>query len=89
MLVGISIFFLVKNLNKENVEGKINQENQGVAEKEKLNTETNNKIKTIEEMLSEFGGEILEQVNSKDAKIVVVTDRIDLDSQIHKIFNKI
>lgn len=64
MLVGISIFFLVKNLSKENVEGKINQENQGVAEKEKLNTETNNKIKTIEEMLSEFGGEILEQVNS-------------------------
>ncbi len=33
--------------------------------------------------------QILEQVNSKDAKIVVVTDRIDLDSQIHKIFNKI
>lgn len=33
--------------------------------------------------------QILEQVNSKDAKVVLVTDRVDLDSQIHKIFNKI
>ncbi len=33
--------------------------------------------------------QLLKQVDSKDAKVVVVTDRVDLDSQIHKTFNRL
>lgn len=33
--------------------------------------------------------QLLKQIDSKDAKVVVVTDRVDLDSQIHKTFNRL
>lgn len=57
----ISVVLLLKNISKED---KINKENQGIAEEVKNEQNEQSKFKSIDEMLDEFGGEILEQVNS-------------------------
>ncbi len=62
ILAIVSIVLLVKNINKG--KNNINTENQGIAEGAKQNQEQENEYKTIEQMLAEFGGEIIEQVNS-------------------------
>lgn len=56
-----SIVLLI--INKDSNSGNINKENKGIAEEVKEKN-SENEYKTIEQMLAEFGGEIIEQVNS-------------------------
>ena len=64
ILAIVSIVFLVRNLKKDKNEGSINKENQELVGNVKQELEENKKqYKTIEDMLTEFGGEISEKVD--------------------------
>lgn len=58
----VSVVILV--INKDKVQGEVNKENKGIAEKVKNEQNQEPEYKSIDKMLDEFGGEILEQVNS-------------------------
>ncbi len=62
VLAIVSIILLVRN--KDNNNGDINEENKGIAKEVKEEQSQENEYKSIEKMLEEFGGEIIEQVNS-------------------------